>query len=155
VVNQVLGGGMASRLFQEVREERGLCYSVYSWATTYADAGSAGIYAGTNPGRLEELLAVIDDQVAKIAAGDVTQQELDVAKGYLEGSLLLALEDSGSRMGRLGRALVSHDHVITVDEQLERLRAVTVEDASRVAAKVFGGQRTLAVIGPVDESAFS
>jgi len=152
VINQVLGGGMASRLFQEVREERGLCYSVYSWATTYADTGSAGIYAGTNPARLDELLTVLDHQVAKLATGDVTEAELAVAKGYLEGSLVLALEDSGSRMGRLGRALVSRDEIITVDEQLERLRAVTVEDASRVAAKVFGAERSLAVIGPVDES---
>ncbi|MGH9210437.1 MAG: M16 family metallopeptidase [Acidimicrobiales bacterium] len=155
VVNQILGGGMASRLFQEVREERGLCYSVYSWATTYADTGCAGVYAGTNPGRLDQLLEVLDDQVAKVAAGDLTEAELTVAKGYLEGSLVLALEDSGSRMGRLGRALVSHDKVITVDEQLERLRAVTVDDAARVAARVFGSPRSLAVIGPVDDSSFA
>jgi len=154
VVNQVLGGGMASRLFQEVREERGLCYSVYSWATTYADCGSAGIYAGTNPGRLDELLTVLDEQVAKLAAGDISDSELAVAKGYLEGSLVLALEDSGSRMGRLGRQLVSRDEIITVDEQVGRLRAVTVDDAARVASTVFSGDRSLAVIGPVDEATF-
>lgn len=154
VVNQVLGGGMASRLFQEVREERGLCYSVYSWATTYADSGSAGVYAGTNPARLDELLSVLDEQVAKLASGDLTEAELVVAKGYLEGSLVLALEDSGSRMGRLGRALVSRDEILSVDDQLERLRAVTVDDAARVAGKVFGGPRSLAVIGPVDGADF-
>ena len=152
VVNQVLGGGMASRLFQEVREERGLCYSVYSWATTYQDSGSAGIYAGTNPARLEELLSVLEAQVAKLAAGDLAESELKVAKGYLQGSLVLALEDSGSRMGRLGRALVSRDEILSVDEQLARLGAVTIDDAARVATRVFASPRSLAVIGPVDES---
>jgi predicted Zn-dependent peptidase len=150
VANQILGGGMASRLFQEIREERGLCYSVYSWATTYHDSGSAGIYAGTNPTRLGEVLAVVEDQIAKLVADGVTEAELAVAKGYLEGSLVLALEDSGSRMGRLGRSLVSREELLTLDEQLTRLREVTVDDVSRVTARVFDGQRSLAVIGPVD-----
>jgi predicted Zn-dependent peptidase len=154
VVNQILGGGMSSRLFQEIREERGLCYSVYSWSTTYADSGSAGIYAGTNPSRLDELLAVVDDEVAKLVAGGVTEAELAVAKGYLEGSLVLALEDSGSRMGRIGRMLMSRDELITVDEQVARLRAVTTDDAARVAAEVYGSPRSLAVIGPVDAANF-
>ncbi|MDD9369925.1 MAG: pitrilysin family protein, partial [Acidimicrobiales bacterium] len=96
VANQILGGGMSSRLFQQVREERGLCYSVYSWASTYADAGSAGIYAGTAPSRVGELLSVVDDEVAKLVATGVTERELAVAKGCIEGSLLLGLEDSGS-----------------------------------------------------------
>jgi predicted Zn-dependent peptidase len=152
VVEQIFGGGMASRLFQEVREERGYCYSIYSWASSYADSGLAGVYAGTNPARLPELLAVLDDQVAKLVAGGVTEHELGLAKGYLEGSLVLGLEDSGSRMGRLGRALVSRDELTTLDEQLGRLRAVTLDDAARVAARVFGGPRSLAIIGPVDES---
>jgi len=152
VVEQIFGGGMASRLFQEVREERGYCYSIYSWASSYADSGLAGIYAGTNPARLPDLLAVLDDQVAKLVADGVTPHELDLAKGYLEGSLVLGLEDSGSRMGRLGRSLVSRDELTSLDEQLERLRAVTLDDAARVANRVFGGARSLAIIGPVDES---
>jgi predicted Zn-dependent peptidase len=153
VANQVLGGGMSSRLFQEVREERGLCYSVYSWASTYADSGTAGIYAGTAPGRVPELMGVIDDEVAKIAASGVTEAELTVAKGYIEGSMVLGLEDSGSRMARLGRSLMARDEIVPIDEQLARIRAVTGDDVARVASQVFGGQRTLAVIGPVDESA--
>jgi predicted Zn-dependent peptidase len=152
VANQVLGGGMSSRLFQEVREERGLCYSVYSWASTYADAGTAGVYAGTAPARVGELLAVVDDEVGKIAASGVTESELAVAKGFIEGSLVLGLEDSGSRMARLGRSLMARDEVVPVDEQLARIRAVTADDVARVSAQVFGGARTLAVIGPVDES---
>jgi predicted Zn-dependent peptidase len=147
VANQVLGGGMSSRLFQEVREERGLCYSVYSWASTYDDAGSAGIYAGTAPARARQLREVIDDEVAKLVATGVTESELSVAKGFIEGSLLLGLEDSASRMARLGRSLMARDEIVTVDDQLARIRAVTADDVGAAAARVYGGERSLAVIG--------
>jgi predicted Zn-dependent peptidase len=152
VGNQILGGGMSSRLFQEIREERGLCYSVYSWASTYADAGCAGIYAGTAPSRVGELLEVIDDEVAKLVASGVTESELAVAKGFIEGSLVLGLEDSGSRMARLGRSLMARDEILTVDDQLARIRAVTADDVAAVASRVFGSPRSLAVVGHVDES---
>jgi predicted Zn-dependent peptidase len=152
VANQILGGGMSSRLFQQVREERGLCYSVYSWASTYADAGSAGIYAGTAPSRVGELLSVVDDEVAKLVATGVTEHELAVAKGCIEGSLLLGLEDSGSRMARLGRSLMARDEIVPVDDQLTRIRAVTAEDVAAVSARVFGSQRALAVVGHVDDA---
>jgi predicted Zn-dependent peptidase len=149
VANQVLGGGMSSRLFQEVREERGLAYSVYSWASTYDDSGSAGIYAGTAPARAGELLEVIDDEVAKLVASGVTEGELGVAKGFIEGSLVLGLEDSASRMARLGRSLMARDEIVTVDDQLARIRAVTADDVAAIAARVYGGERSLAVIGQV------
>lgn len=152
VANQILGGGMSSRLFQQVREERGLCYSVYSWASTYADAGSAGIYAGTAPSRVGELLSVVDDEVAKLVATGVTEHELAVAKGCIEGSLLLGLEDSGSRMARLGRSLMARDEIVPVDDQLSRIRAVTSADVAAVSARVFGSQRALAVVGHVDDA---
>ncbi len=152
VANQILGGGMSSRLFQEVREERGLCYSVYSWASTYADAGTAGIYAGTAPSRVGELLSVVDDEVAKLVASGVTESELAVAKGFIEGSLVLGLEDSGSRMARLGRSLMARDEIVTVDDQLTRIRAVTADDVAAVASRVFGGPRALAVVGHVDDA---
>jgi predicted Zn-dependent peptidase len=155
LANQVLGGGMSSRLFQEVREQRGLCYSVYSWASTYVDAGCAGIYAGTAPSRVGELLSVIDDEVAKLVASGITEAELAVAKGYIEGSLVLGLEDSGSRMGRLGRSLMARDEIVTVDEQLARIRAVTTDDVAAVAQRVFGTERSLAVVGHVDPAALS
>jgi predicted Zn-dependent peptidase len=155
IANQVLGGGMSSRLFQEVREQRGLCYSVYSWAVTYDDSGSAGIYAGTNPARLSELLTVVGAEVDRFVADGVTEAELAVAKGYLEGALVLGLEDSGSRMGRLGRSLVARDEIITVDDQLARLQAVTRDDVARVTQRVFGTPRTLAAIGPIDEAALA
>ena len=151
VANQVLGGGMSSRLFQEVREQRGLAYSVYSWASTYDDSGSAGIYAGTAPARAGELLEVVDDEVAKLVASGVTESELGVAKGFIEGSLLLGLEDSASRMARLGRSLMARDEIVTVDEQLARIRAVTADDVGAVAGRVYGGARSLAVIGRVGD----
>jgi predicted Zn-dependent peptidase len=152
VGNQILGGGMSSRLFQEVREERGLCYSVYSWASTYADAGCAGIYAGTAPSRVGELLSVVDDEVAKLVASGVTESELAVAKGFIEGSLVLGLEDSGSRMARLGRSLMARDEIVTVDDQLARIRDVTADDVAAVASRVFGSPRALALVGHVDEA---
>ncbi len=155
VANQVLGGGMSSRLFQEVREQRGLCYSVYSWASTYGDSGCAGIYAGTGPSRVGELLSVIDDEVGKLVASGVSESELAVAKGFIEGSLVLGLEDSGSRMGRLGRGLMARDEVIPLDEQLDRICSVTADDVAAVASDVFGGPRSLAVIGQVDESSLT
>jgi predicted Zn-dependent peptidase len=152
IANQVLGGGMSSRLFQEVREQRGLCYSVYSWATTYVDAGCAGVYAGTAPNRIGELLSVVDDEIAKLVESGVTEAELDVAKGYIEGSLVLGLEDSGSRMGRLGRSLMARDEIVTVEDQLARIRAVTTDDVAAMAKRVFGTERSLAVVGHVDPS---
>jgi predicted Zn-dependent peptidase len=152
IANQVLGGGMSSRLFQEVREERGLAYSVYSWASTYDDSGSAGIYAGTAPARAAELLEVVDDEVAKMVASGVTENELGVARGFIEGSLVLGLEDSASRMARLGRSLMARNEIVTVDEQLARIRAVTGDDVGAVAARVYGGDRSLAVIGRVDDA---
>jgi predicted Zn-dependent peptidase len=152
IANQVLGGGMSSRLFQEVREERGLAYSVYSWASTYDDSGSAGIYAGTAPARAAELLEVVDDEVAKMVASGVTENELGVARGFIEGSLVLGLEDSASRMARLGRSLMARNEIVTVDEQLARIRAVTGDDVAAVAARVYGGDRSLAVIGRVDDA---
>lgn len=152
VLNQILGGGMSSRLFQEVREERGLCYTVYSWASTAHDAGSAGIYAATNPKRLPELLDVLDDEMNKLLAGGVTQAELDLAQGCLDGSLVLGLESSEARMERLGWSLVHRDAVLSLDEELARLKAVTVDDCARVAERVFAGPRSMAVIGPVQES---
>jgi len=153
VLNQIVGGGMSSRLFQQVREERGLCYTVYSWASTAADAGSAGIYAATNPARLPELLEVLDQEMTQLLAGGVTQAELDLAQGCLDGSLLLGLESSEARMERLGWSLVHRDEVVPLDVELERLRAVTVDDCARVAERIFGSPRTMAVIGPVDASA--
>ncbi|MET0727632.1 MAG: pitrilysin family protein [Acidimicrobiales bacterium] len=150
VANQVLGGGMASRLFQEVREERGLAYSVYSHPSAFDDSGYLTVYCGTGPKRAREALDVIDDVIADLLVSGVTDNELAVAAGYLEGSLLLGLEDSGGRMGRLGRSLMHRDDITTIDEHVARLRAVTPHDVARVLHRVLDGPRTLAAVGPFE-----
>ena len=151
VANQALGGGMASRLFQEVREERGLAYSVYSHPTAFEDSGYLTIYCGTAPKRAREALQVIDDVVASTLAEGITESELAVAAGYLEGSMLLGLEDTGGRMGRLGRSLMQRDRITTIDEHIQRLRAVTTDDVQRVLHRVFDAPRALAAVGPFDD----
>ena len=148
VANQVLGGGMSSRLFQEVREERGLAYTVYSSPSSYADVGAFSVYAGTAPNRLAELLEVIDDVLESMIAGGITEAEHDVARGYLEGATLLGLEDSGSRMARLGSSLISRNGILAVDEHLARMRAVTPDDVHRVIRRVVVAPSVLSVVGP-------
>lgn len=155
VLNQVLGGGMASRLFQEVREERGLAYSVGSGTSTFADTGTLVIYVGTAIGRSTEALTVIDGVVGDLVADGITARELEVAQGYLSGSLVLGLEDSGSRMGRLGSSEIIRGYVTSVDDHLDRIAAVTLADVQRVAQRVLGGPRSLSAVGPFDEDRFA
>ncbi|MBK5224781.1 MAG: insulinase family protein [Acidimicrobiia bacterium] len=155
VLNQVLGGGMASRLFQEVREERGLAYSVGSGTSLYADAGAMVVYVGTAIGRSTEALTVIDGVIADLVASGITARELEVAKGYLSGSMVLGLEDSGSRMGRLGSSETVRGFVTSVDEHLARIGEVSLDDVHQVAARVLGGPRTLSAVGPFDEDRFA
>jgi predicted Zn-dependent peptidase len=153
VANQVLGGGMASRLFQEVREERGLAYAVYSHPSAYSDSGYLTIYCGTAPKRAKETLAVIDEVVAGLVADGITERELEVAQGYIEGSLLLGLEDSGGRMARLGRTLAQQDRAVSVAEQVDAIAGVTADDVHQVLRRVFEGPRTLAAVAPFDADA--
>ncbi|MGH9281930.1 MAG: M16 family metallopeptidase, partial [Acidimicrobiales bacterium] len=154
VVNHVLGGGLSSRLFQKVREERGLAYSVYSYRSAYADTGSLAVYAGTAPARVDEVLHIVRAEMDEMTATGITERELDVAKGHLIGELALALEDSAARMSRIGRHQLVHGSVLSVEEVVARIAAVTLDDAARVAAQVLGNERVLAVVGPVDEDAF-
>ncbi|HMQ25769.1 MAG TPA: pitrilysin family protein, partial [Acidimicrobiales bacterium] len=116
VANHVLGGGTASRLFQEVREKRGLAYAVFSSSSSYVDTGVVLAYVGTAPARVDEAVTVVDDVVAGLVADGITDKELDVARGYLEGSLVLGLEDSSSRMGRIGSNLSIRGKVIPIEE---------------------------------------
>ncbi len=154
VGNQVFGGGMSSRLFQEIREQRGLAYSVYSGSSLYTDAGLLLVYVGTAPNRAREVKELVEDEVDRLVNDGITDQELAVAAGYIVGSFLLSLEDSGSRMGRLGRSELSPVERLSVDEQVERVRAVTTGDVLRVMRRVLNGPRSLAVVGPFDESVF-
>ena len=151
VLAHVLGGGTSSRLFQEVRERRGLAYSVYAWRTGFDDAGMVGIYAGTAPGRAEKTARVLLD-VLKALADGVSARELAVAKGNLIGSLALGLEDSGARMARIGRSLLVHDELPSVEEVVARLDAVDGQDLARVGERLLAAPRTLAVVGPLKEA---
>ncbi len=155
VLNGALGGGMSSRLFQEVREERGLAYSVYSYSSSLADTGSFGVYAGCAPGKVDEVLDVIREQLDLAARKGITADELRRAKGQLRGSFVLGMEDTGSRMSRLGKGELMHGEVLEVDDLLSRIDAVTLDDVREVAADVLTRPLSLGVIGPYGDRDFS
>jgi predicted Zn-dependent peptidase len=154
VLCDALGGGMSSRLFQEIREKRGLAYSVYSFAAQYTDTGLFGVYAGCQPGRAEDVLALVRGELDRAARAGITADELARGKGQLTGSLVLGLEDTGSRMSRLGKGELVYGELLTVDEILDAVRAVTGDDVAQIAAEVLGGPLALAVIGPFDHRDF-
>ncbi|MDX6231714.1 MAG: hypothetical protein QOH68_677 [Nocardioidaceae bacterium] len=151
VLNAALGGGMSSRLFQEVREKRGLAYSVYSYHAQYADTGLFGIYAGCVPRKVDDVLAICREEVEKVTSHGITAEELERGKGQLRGSLVLGLEDTGSRMSRIGKAELVYGDLLSVDHIIERINGVSLEDVSAVAAEVLTATPTLAVVGPFDE----
>jgi len=153
VANHVLGGGLSSRLFEEIREQRGLAYAVGSGTTSYVDAGALTIYAGTGPGQVPEVLRLIDVELAKLLADGITADEMEIATGYLTGAYVMGLEDTGSRMARLGALLTTTDAIRPVEDQVARWRSVTAEDVARVIERVLSQPRSLAVVGPVSESA--
>jgi predicted Zn-dependent peptidase len=151
VLNAAFGGGMSSRLFQEVREKHGLAYSVYSFTSTYADTGIFGVYAGCHPSRAREVLDLCREQLALVAAGGLTAEELDRGKGQMRGGLVLGLEDTGSRMSRLGKAELVYGELMAVDEVLARIDAVTIDDVQLLAHALMRQQFALAAIGPYDD----
>ncbi|MCI2420337.1 insulinase family protein [Saccharopolyspora sp. K220] len=148
VLNAALGGGMSSRLFQEVRERRGLAYSVYSATTAYSDAGTFSVYAGCAPDRLGEVATVIRGVLAGVAADGLTEDEVDRGRGQLRGGLVLGLEDSASRMSRIGKTELNYGRHYTVEQTLERIDAVTTEDVAELAAELLRRPLTTAVVGP-------
>ena len=148
VLNAAFGGGSSSRLFQEVREHRGLAYSVYSFATSYSDAGMVGVSAGSLPSKAEEVLAVVRTELARVVGSGLTQDELDRGRGQMRGGLVLSLEDTGSRMNRLGEVELFQERLLSLDEVLGRLEAVTLDDVNALAADLFSRPETLAVVGP-------
>jgi predicted Zn-dependent peptidase len=156
VLNAALGGGMSSRLFQEVREKRGLAYSVYSFSSQHAECGQWGIYAGCLPAKAEEVLAICQEEIAKVIDSGLTDEELERGKGQLRGSIVLGLEDPSSRMSRLGKSELVYPRLEPVDEILAEIDAVTHDHVREVAAAVLGQPMALAVVGPFDDdSAFA
>jgi predicted Zn-dependent peptidase len=155
IVNQALGGGMSSRLFQEIRETRGLAYSVFSYHASFYDTGLLAIYAGTAPESVPETLALIDAELGRLVDDGLTEAELTAAKGHLVGSLAMSLETSASRMRRLGRSELVEGEIPSLDELVARVEAVGDEDIARVVDRVFGAStRCLAVVGPHSSSEF-
>jgi predicted Zn-dependent peptidase len=150
VLNGVLGSGMSSRLFQEVREKRGLAYSVYSFASGYSDSGYFGLYAGCAPAKVDDVLALMRAELDRLAADGVSEEELARAHGQICGGLVLGLEDTGSRMSRLGKAELVHGEFTGLDESLVRVRSVTAEQVRELAADLATRPRSLAVVGPFD-----
>jgi predicted Zn-dependent peptidase len=154
VLNQAVGGGLSSRLFQEVRERRGLAYSVYSYRVAYFETGAFAVYVGTAPDRVHEAVAVVSAELDRLRhdAG-IGPEELESAKGHLKGSMALSLETSNSRMHRLGSSELILGEVLSLDQLVDRIDSVTTDGISRVIDRVFSPvPRTLAVVGPVDES---
>lgn len=148
VATQVLGGGWSSRLFQEVREKRGLSYSVFASVGSFADCGTMSVYAATAPERLDELRTVINAQLNDLATNGPGPRELDVARGGFEGATVLGLEDTGSRMARLATNVLIRDRVVGVDEYLDAVREVTAADVQRVLAEVLEGTAAVSIVGP-------
>jgi len=148
IVNAAIGGGMSSRLFQEIREKRGLAYSVYSYHSQYAEAGLFAAYAGTTPARAREVLDILREQLGDVADGALSEEEFERAKGHMKGSLVLSLEDPAGRMSRLGKSEISHGEILTVNQILQRIEAVTLDDARRVAKRVLSQPLALAMLGP-------
>src|SRR6516225_1631380 len=153
VLNAALGGGMSSRLFQEVREKRGLAYSVYSFASQHSDTGMWATYIGCLPAKADEVLAICQEEIAKVISGGLTDAELDRGKGQLRGSLVLGLEDPSSRMSRLGKSELVYPRLEPVDEILAAIEAVTHDDVRRIATEVLDQPKVLAVVGPFDDDA--
>jgi predicted Zn-dependent peptidase len=152
VLNAALGGGMSSRLFQEVREKRGLAYSVYSFSSQHADSGIWGVYAGCLPAKADEVLSICREEIAKVISGGLTDDELNRGKGQLRGSIVLGLEDPSSRMSRLGKAELVYPRLEPVDEILTAIDGVTHEDVRQIAAAVLDQPKALAVVGPFDDA---
>jgi predicted Zn-dependent peptidase len=151
ILDHVIGGGMSSRLFQSIREERGLAYSVYSYRLTFEGAGALAVYAGTSPNHAGQVLELINAELDRVAAEGIRADELAAAKSHLRGALALGLEDSGSRMSRIGYAQLVHGRVLSVDEVEARMSAVTLDQVNAVAARVLAGPRTTAAIGPFSD----
>ena len=150
VLNAALGAGMSSRLFQRVREERGLAYSVYSFVSSFSDSGYTGIYAGCLPGKVAEVVQVCRETVAEVMRSGLTDEELQRGKGQVKGGVVLGQEDTGARMSRIAKGELLYDEIPSIDDVLERIDAVDHDDVRDLAGRLLGHEPTYALIGPFD-----
>ena len=154
VLNSILGGGMSSRLFQEIREKRGLAYSVYSFSPSYSDAGLFGLYAGCSPAKAGQVAELLLAEFRRLGSGGVTDDEMRRAVGQLSGASALALEDSDTRMSRLGRSEITLGEYADLDESLRRLALVTPDDVRELAVELASRPLSIAAVGTVESSVF-
>ena len=154
VLSSALGGGMSSRLFQRIREERGLAYSVYSFAHGYQDSGQFGIYAGCQPGKADEVLTLMLGELEAVAGDGLSDAEIERGKGQMRGNLVLGLEDSSSRMTRLGKSELAYGDVMGLDQLLTEVDAVTPQGIAEIASDVLTRPRCLTIVGPFGEHDF-
>ncbi|MCI0425223.1 MAG: insulinase family protein [Actinobacteria bacterium] len=149
VLNHVVGGGMSSRLFREIREERGLAYAVYGFRLSFADNGVWGVYVGTTPSQTDTCLNIIREELAKVVAEGITETELDRAKGSMRGGLALSMEDANSRMIRLGRDELAGLPHLSVDERLAKIEGIGLDQVREVASDLYGAEtRFIGAVGP-------
>jgi len=154
VLNSILGGGMSSRLFQEIREKRGLAYSVYSFSPSYSDAGLFGLYAGCSPAKVGQVAELLLGEFRRLGTGGATDDEMRRAVGQLSGASALALEDSDTRMSRLGRSEITLGEYADLDESLRRLALVTPEDVRALAVELASRPLSIAAVGTIEASVF-
>jgi predicted Zn-dependent peptidase len=154
VLDNILGGTSSSRLFQEVREHRGLAYSVFSFQALYAHTGQIGLYLGTRPDNVAPALQVVADELERLRAGGVTADELERSKENVKGRIVLSLESTAARMNRLGSAVLNELPLLSVDEVVERIEAVTIDDIAELTAELLVPERLSAAGVGADEDVF-
>ncbi|MFV1999981.1 MAG: M16 family metallopeptidase [Acidimicrobiia bacterium] len=154
IADHVLGGGMSSRLFREIREIRGLAYAVHSFRMPFLDAGASAVYVGTTPSQTDEVLRIVRDEIERVVNDGITDEELERAKGHVKGSLALGLEDANSRMNRIGRTELTEMEHLSVDQTVERISAVDNEDVKTAAKVAYAGPYVLGAVGPFAEDDF-
>jgi predicted Zn-dependent peptidase len=149
LLDSILGGSASSRLFQEIREKRGMAYSVYSFASQYSDSGQVGLYVGTREENLVECLEIIGRELGDVSAGNVGAGELERAKENLKGRMLLSMESTSNRMSRLGKSLITGTELLTLEQLIERIDAVTGDEVAELAGDLLRLDRLSAAgIGP-------
>ena len=152
ILASALGGGMSSRLFQEIREKRGLAYSVYAYIQQFAGSGSLSFYAGCQPAKAQEVISIIKEITSEVATDGLTDEEINRAKGAVRGALVLSQEDTGSRMNRIGKSELVYGEIMSFDEILRRVSSVTHDEIRQIASELLPVSPTLAVVGPFKSS---
>ena len=151
LIDSAIGGGMSSRLFQEVREKRGLCYSIGSYTASFREAGMFTVYAGTSPENADQVRELVVKELRDVASHGLTAAELQRSKNQIRGAVLLSLDSMGTRMTRIGKSMLYYDRVISPTEVVEKVEAVTEADVRRICGEIFGRpEYAYAAVGPFD-----